>query len=126
VDLLDSDPNDRRTVLVVDDVPEVGTYVAKVLADGGYDVKLAFDQAGAVAAAWEGRIDLLLSDVVLEDQFDGLDVVAAVRSIHPAVSVLFMSGQGVTRYADSIRDALLAKPFSSAELLERVASMLAA
>jgi DNA-binding NtrC family response regulator len=125
VTTLDINPGDRRTVLVVDDVAAVGSFVVYVLVGGGYDVKLAFDQSGAVAAAREGRIDLLLSDVVLDDEFDGLDVGDAVRAIQPAVKVLFMSGHGATRYASSIRDALIEKPFTSAQLLERVESALA-
>jgi DNA-binding response OmpR family regulator len=113
-------------VLVVDDVAAVGSFVVYVLVGGGYDVQLAFDHAGAIAAARAGRIDLLLSDVVLEDAFDGLDVGEAVRAIQPNVKVLYMSGRGATRFASSIRDALIAKPFTAAELLERVESALAA
>jgi DNA-binding NtrC family response regulator len=122
---LAADPADRRTVLVVDDVAAVGSFVVYVLVGGGYDVQLAFDQSGAIAAARAGRIDLLLSDVVLEDEFDGLDVGDAVRAIQPDVKVLFMSGQGATRFASSIRDALIEKPFTAAQLLERVESALA-
>jgi two-component system cell cycle sensor histidine kinase/response regulator CckA len=112
--------SERRTVLVVDDDAAVGSFVFQTLLAGGYDVKLAFDEQGAVTAAREGRIDLLISDIVLGDAHDGLDVQESVRSIQPAVRVLFMSGYGSTRYANTIREALLEKPFSPNQLLERV------
>ena len=43
-----------------------------------------------------------------------------------ALSSAMLVAYALHAHADSIRHALLAKPFSSAELLERVASMLAA
>jgi two-component system, NtrC family, response regulator AtoC len=120
------EPDNVRTVLVVDDDAAVGSFVMQVLIGGGYHVKLAFDERGAVEAAREGRIDLLLSDIVLGNAFDGLDVKDAVCSIQPTVRVLFMSGYGSTRYASTIREDLLVKPFSPVQLLERVELTLAA
>jgi DNA-binding NtrC family response regulator len=120
-----SQPGDRKTVLVVDDDSAVGRFVVQVLKTGGYDARLAVDEPGAVAAASETHIDLLLSDVVLGGAADGLDVREAVRAIQPAVPVLFMSGYGSPQYADTLRENHLQKPFSSAQLLGSVELALA-
>jgi DNA-binding NtrC family response regulator len=113
-------PADRKTVLVVDDDATAGAFVGHVLKGGGFDVRLVVDQRGAVAAASESHIDLLVSDIVLGGATDGLDVLDAVRAIQPAVPVLFMSGYGSPLYANTIRENHLQKPFSPALLLGSV------
>jgi DNA-binding response OmpR family regulator len=106
-------------VLVVDDDPAVGYYVSEVLRAAGYEVSAAanFEQAEAVAGS--SKVDLLLSDIVL-GIVDGLDVEEAVRRIQPAVKTLFMSGYARPRYGTASADPVLVKPFTAADLLERV------
>ena len=70
-----------------------------------------------------GAIDLLLSDIVMPE-VDGLRLAERVREAHPGIKTLFVSGYS----QDHIRPeflqrrplALLAKPFSAAQLLESV------
>jgi DNA-binding response OmpR family regulator len=106
-------------VLVVDDDPAVGYYVAEVLRGAGYEVSAVADLEQAEAVANGGKVDLLLSDVVL-GAVDGLGIEEAVREIQPEVKTLFMSGYARPRYGTASADPVLVKPFTAAELLERV------
>ncbi|MBN2321469.1 MAG: response regulator [Acidobacteria bacterium] len=80
-----------------------------------------------VAEKSERTIDLLLSDVIMP-HVNGLQLAENLRSRHPGMKILFMSG-----YTDNrlIRvNALLTdmdyipKPFSSLELVDRIRRVL--
>jgi CheY-like chemotaxis protein len=114
----------EQCILVVDDDPVVSIYTCAVLERAGYTVFAAADLAGAAEVARSEELDLLLSDIVLGGD-DGLDVEEAVRAAQPAVRTLFMSGYARPRYRTGIEDPVLAKPFSSDDLLERVGTLLA-
>ena len=72
--------------------------------------------------SYEGRIDLLVTDVVMP-QLGGRDLAAAALRLRPQLKVLFMSGhtedvmlrEGIHRGA-----AFLQKPFLPIELAQKV------
>jgi signal transduction histidine kinase/CheY-like chemotaxis protein len=114
-----------RTVLVVEDQQAVREMVVDVLAEQGYSVLAAADPglALAAAAAHPGRIDLLLTDMVMP-RMNGRELAAKLAAARPGIAVLFMSG-----YTDDdpsrtgggpAAGGLLAKPFGADELLRRV------
>jgi two-component system, cell cycle sensor histidine kinase and response regulator CckA len=120
---------DGTTVLVVEDQLALRRMVVDVLAEQGYAVLAAADPLGAldVAASHAGRIDLLLTDVILP-QMNGAVLAEELRAARPGIAVLFMSG-----YTGDDRplgerglepDRLLAKPFSASELLHRIETAL--
>lgn len=82
----------RKTVLVVDDDVSVLRVAAKVLQRGGYEVLEAGSgpEALEVADAAGGRIDLLLTDVVMP-RMNGRELSEALLARYPKVRVLFMS-----------------------------------
>jgi nitrogen-specific signal transduction histidine kinase len=112
----------RERILVVEDEPGVRTFIRTILERHGYDVIEAGSGEAALAAlAFPGRgVDLLLTDIVLSG-IDGWRLADRVGRDHTGVRVLFMSG-----YADPphlpvpSRVALLEKPFSARDLLQRV------
>ena len=83
----------RARVLVVDDDPDVGASLTRLLAARGFDVSRAEDAAGAraVAAASPGRIDVLVSDLVLANG-NGIEVAGEVRRTSPSARVVLTSG----------------------------------
>ena len=84
-------------------------------------------EAMALATGHQGRLDLLLTDVVMPDM-GGRQLAEALKARRPGLKVLFMSG-----YTDDtvLRDGLaspdqlfLQKPFSVAALGRRVREVL--
>ena len=118
-----------KTVLVVDDDASVRRVAAKVLFLGGYRVMEAGSGAEAVDVVEEagGRIDLLLTDVVMPGT-NGRELAEALLGRYPDIRVLFMSGytedevilQGV-RVAEV---NFISKPFSVESLRQTVARLL--
>ena len=82
-----------ETVLVVEDQAQVLRVVKGILKRAGFQVLEAGsgEEALKVAEAFSGKIDLLLTDVVLPG-LAGPQVAAALAAARPGVRVLFMSG----------------------------------
>ena len=120
-------PAARETLLVAEDDEAVRRLVQEILEEAGYRV-LAADTgevALALAAAHDGAVDLLVSDVVMPGM-RGPDLAARLAEARPGIPVVLMSG-----YADhdlalgAGTPAFLAKPFTPEALLETVARALA-
>jgi PAS domain S-box-containing protein len=118
-----------QTVLVAEDEPALREVTRRMLARNGYQVITAAGgpQAVRAAAAHPGRIDLLLTDVIMP-QLDGRATADQVRAFQPAARVVYMSGytQG-TLGGQGIIEAgahLIQKPFTEADLLAKVREVL--
>ncbi|HXM29703.1 MAG TPA: response regulator [Chthoniobacterales bacterium] len=87
-------PLRRLNVLVIDDEPFILEYVRKVLHQAGYATFLAenADQALARFEERKGEIDLVLTDIVMPDSIDGLELAARIHRIEPTVPILFITG----------------------------------
>jgi two-component system cell cycle sensor histidine kinase/response regulator CckA len=81
------------TVLVADDEAALRTAASRVLRAGGYEVLEAAngEEALALAAAWPGRIDVLLTDVVMPG-VGGVELVARLSAADQTIRVVYMSG----------------------------------
>jgi PAS domain S-box-containing protein len=118
------------TVLLVEDAEDLREVAERILSRNGYVVITAADGPAAIKAAAEnrGRIDLLLTDVVMP-HMQGPELAAKIAESHPDIRVIYMSG-----YAQPILGAkgtlapgidLIDKPFTEAVLLARVRHALA-
>ncbi|HSM92375.1 MAG TPA: PocR ligand-binding domain-containing protein [Anaeromyxobacteraceae bacterium] len=118
-----------ETVLLVEDEPAVRNATRRILERCGYVVLAAGTPSEAVriAGSHRGEIHLLLSDVVMPEM-DGVTLGAELRQAHPAMRQLFMSGypSPLTSASGTLEIGvdLLPKPFSPAQLAERVRSAL--
>jgi two-component system, cell cycle sensor histidine kinase and response regulator CckA len=119
----------KAHVLVVDDDAQIAKMVEMMLTQGGYLVTRMEESVKALLwAIDEGtRIDLMITDVVMP-VVTGPELADAVRTKHPEIPVIYMSGsdkvtvsklgmQGRTRW-------LLEKPFKQEELLRYVTAAL--
>jgi signal transduction histidine kinase/CheY-like chemotaxis protein len=115
----------NETVLLVEDEDQVRHLTQTLLARQGYRVLEASSGRAALALARQHRerIDLMLTDVVMP-QMSGPDLANAVRSSHPDIKVLFMSGY--TDTAVALQSTLapgtpfVQKPFTTGTLLRKV------
>ena len=99
-----------RRILIVEDEPLVAFDNEYSLTEAGYEVVSTVDTlADAVRILAEQEIDLVLSDIVLRGDGDGMDVARAAAA--KGVPVLFVTGNCPTE-ARSVGIGCLAKPYS--------------
>jgi DNA-binding NtrC family response regulator len=114
-----------RTVLIVDDDPQILRLVRAML--GPQDVKVVSARlpSDALRICAEETVDVLISDVTMPEM-DGNKLADRVLKLHPRVSVLLISGavsQAPAVKAGRVR--FLKKPFFPAELIKLLRDMLA-
>ncbi len=112
----------RGMILVVDDNDDIRAFAKVFLEDAGYAVVTAADGDEGLRRyqAHQSTILLLLTDVRMPN-LNGLELADRVLAIDSQLPVLFMSGDAERTHRGS---GYVAKPFRSAELLERVSRML--
>jgi DNA-binding NtrC family response regulator len=116
---------DRITILAVDDDPSVLSLLDLSLRGAGYDVLLAEGGRNAVQVFEKnaGRVDLLLTDVIMPD-LTGPVLAERLRASQPQLPVLFISGfhdaDLVQRFVSAKGFTLLPKPFTVEALLKVV------
>jgi two-component system, cell cycle sensor histidine kinase and response regulator CckA len=119
----------HETVLVVEDEDDVRALVVQVLEVQGYQIHAAHNwiEAFGIAKKLDGRIDLLLTDVVMP-QMSGREIAASLKPLCGRMKVLYMSG-----YTDSaivhhgVLEAgvdLLQKPFNPDGLVRAIRNVL--
>jgi PAS domain S-box-containing protein len=114
------------TVLVVEDEAAVRNLAVRVLERSGYAVIAASDGVEALnlAGSHAGRIDLVLSDLVMPEM-GGRELARRIRLVRPSTRILLMSGYDDEMAAGGMdAEDFLPKPFTPAELAERVAAVL--
>ena len=111
----------QETILLVEDEDAVRRSVRRVLEQQGYSVIEANSgEAGlAVAAAFDGTIDVLVTDIMMPGM-NGRTVADALLIARPRVSVVFMSGYTDDSISQSglvdATHAFLQKPFTGKQL----------
>ncbi len=117
------------TILLVEDEAMVRAVAERALSRHGYSVLAAENgEAALEILGREGKVDLMISDVVMPTM-DGPTTVRAARKLHPELPILFISGYAEEQLRKSIdipNVSFLAKPFSVQQLAETVREMLAA
>ncbi len=120
----------RETLLVVEDDDSVREFVCLVLRQADYTILTAADGDAALAVAAEqaGRIDLLVTDVVMPRK-NGRALADELRRLNAHLRVVYMSGypgDTIRRYDEiPAGDAFLQKPFTREQLLAKVTELLA-
>ncbi len=119
---------DRPHVLVVEDELAVRDVVRRYLEQEDYQVTVADDGPGGLAAARELKPDLIVLDVMLPGM-NGLEVCEELRTVdrsHVPIIMLTALSETDDRIAGltSGADDYVAKPFSAKELTLRIGSVL--
>lgn len=114
-------------ILIVEDEPKTGDYLRQGLREAGFGVELASDGLAGLQLAQEQDFDLLILDVMLPG-LNGWQLLQRLREQGHQVPVLFLSARD--QVEDRVKglelgaDDYLVKPFSFAELLARVRTIL--
>jgi DNA-binding response OmpR family regulator len=111
-------------ILVVDDEPQIVEFLCVLLEDEGYRATRAYDGADALEKACVGRLDLVITDVMMP-RLTGLQLVQRLRETLNGTCppVILMSAVTHLHEAPDVR--FLAKPFDIDRILDLVAELVA-
>jgi DNA-binding response OmpR family regulator len=115
-----------RTILVVEDEPQIAALVRDYLEHAGFAVITATDGAAALVTYRARRPDALVLDLGLP-RVDGLDVVRAIRRDSTVPIVILTARGDETDRVTGLElgaDDYVVKPFSPKELVARVRAVL--
>lgn len=118
------------SILVVDDNPDLRTYVSGILRSSGYQVQTARNGAEGFRVAQTQSPDLIVTDLMMP-QMSGMEMIWLIRNEDKLkgtpIVLLTAKTDEETRIegTEGGADAYLAKPFSNRELLAEVRNLLA-
>jgi CheY-like chemotaxis protein len=111
-----------HSVLLVEDNPEVADITCEMLRSLGNRVETVNRAQAALDRLTTDRrfVDIVVSDIVMPDGMNGLQLAREIRNRHPTLPVVLVSG-----YSDSLAEAekefaVLAKPLSQAALADAI------
>jgi CheY-like chemotaxis protein len=109
-------------ILVVEDEPDLRFIVRRVLARAGHEVTEAGDGAAALTVVQQSSPDLVVTDIMMP-VMDGVQLVRALRANPATAAIPILVVSGDWQLAGDV-DAVLAKPYRAAELLEAAEGLL--
>jgi DNA-binding NtrC family response regulator len=112
-----------RTVLIVDDDPQILRLVQRILGARPIKVLSAPRPLEALRICESQTVDLLISDVAMPEM-DGNRLADRVLKMRPETSVLLISGVKDGTTVKNGRVRFLKKPFFPADLIRILAAML--
>jgi two-component system, sensor histidine kinase len=116
-----------RKILVVDDEPAVLLTYELVLRHQGFDVASASSSQEAAELLAKSKFDVLISDLGLRGDQDGLAVIELARRHYPGIGCLLLTGFAepeISEIAANKGIRLLLKPVHLPELLSLIRSLL--
>jgi CheY-like chemotaxis protein len=121
----DTAAQDAPVVLLVEDEVLIRLDTAEQLRACGMIVIEAANAEEAVGLLESGiKIDLVLTDVRMPGDLDGLALARLVRVHHPHIKLILCSGNDLSQNADERGDAFICKPYSFPAVAERIRQLL--
>nr|WP_211161164.1 response regulator [Microcella alkalica] len=117
--------------MIVEDEPDVLLLLENRVRGAGHEVMSASDGERGLELALEERPDLVILDWMMP-KLDGIEVLERLRADGPGrdIKVLMLTARSqqkdVERAFAAGADDYIVKPFSSRELIERIAALLTA
>jgi DNA-binding NtrC family response regulator len=118
-------PDRTKTILLVDDDRAIVDFVCDILANKGYNVRIANSAEEAIRSSKEygGEIDLLLSDFQMP-KMSGVELAVELTRTRPKLKVLLMSGFPDGMLVLNEGWHFLTKPFIPSQLLALITGLL--
>ena len=118
--------NSTKTILLADDDGRLRKFVSELLTRLGYNLIIAADGKEALekALAFDGKIDLLLSDIEMPGM-TGIELAIQLNRARPATRILLISGLDSGMLVLNNGWQFLPKPFVSDMLRDRIRDFLA-
>lgn len=119
-------------ILIIDDDAAISRTLSLILTRAGHRVATATSGRKGLELLSQDAFDLVLTDIIMPE-FDGIEAIRRIRSDHPDLRIIAMSGGGQIDKADFLHmaevlgaDQVLEKPVRSERLIELVGSVMAA
>ena len=110
-----------RRILIVEDEPLIAFDNEHFLVDAGFEVVATVDNAAdAMRMIEAGGVDLVVTDVRLAGDGDGIDVARAAADAE--IAVMFVTGN-CPGEAQSFADGCLSKPYAQKDLVSAIAAV---
>src|SRR5262245_7686514 len=124
-EILRTEPRERRSALVVDDVADVTEMLAVVLTHAGYSVVTAASAPAALKAARERQFDVVISDIGMPEM-NGYQLAREMRTLPGYETVPMVAVTGYSMFDDKERstnagfNAHMTKPIDPRALLDLI------
>ncbi|HJR23710.1 MAG TPA: response regulator [Dongiaceae bacterium] len=119
------------SILIIDDDAAVSRTLSLILTRAGHQVTTVTRGRKGLELLSQGGFDLVLTDIIMPE-LDGIEAIRRIRTDHPGLRIIAMSGGGQIDKADFLHmaealgaDRVLEKPVRSERLLELVGSVMA-
>ena len=122
-------PGSKRTIIVVDDHPDVVDILRITLESKGFNVRCAYSGKDLFAGLEELKPDLIILDIMMPEM-DGLKVLTRLRENSDTASIPVILLTALVQYEEVLRgyktgaDYYITKPFTSTQVLEGINLML--
>jgi DNA-binding response OmpR family regulator len=83
----------KQRILVVDDEPQIREMLSMYFSRHGYDTAIAGDTAETLRIVNDSKVDVVVLDIGLAEE-DGLKLLEKLKSDHPALRVIMLTGMG--------------------------------
>jgi two-component system, OmpR family, phosphate regulon response regulator PhoB len=119
-----------KRILIVEDQPDIRKLIRMTLEFEPYDVHEASDGVNGLRLAGDVRPDLMLLDVMMPGELDGLQVCKRIKADAElrGIRVVLLTARGQARDLEAGREAgadeYLVKPFSPLQLIETIERLL--
>ncbi len=118
--------SEQINILIADDEADIRKILRLLLQKKGYNVCEAVNGAEAIERAREGDVDLIIMDIMMP-RVSGIEATVAIREFSN-LPILFLTAKSLDSDKEGAYlgggDDYLVKPFSSTELMLKVASLL--
>ncbi|MEX0928628.1 MAG: response regulator [Balneolales bacterium] len=113
----------KANILIVEDNFLIAQDMQNILEQAGYTISAVVDTGElAISNAAELKPDLIILDIVLKGDMDGIETLKMIRE-HSDVPVLFVTGNQDLLIQHHLNEPWLDKPFTALDL-QRLASSL--
>ncbi len=115
----------KRTIMVVDDNPDIVTIVKTILEVKGYGVQSAFSGQEVFNLLSEQKPDLIILDIMMP-QMDGLEVLTRLKEDPGTATIPVILLTAKVQYEDVLggykmgADYYITKPFTSTQLINGI------
>jgi len=115
----------KKTIMVVDDNPDIVTIVRTILEGKGYNVASAYSGAELLSSLEKDKPDLVVLDIMMP-QMDGLEVLTRLKAAPETAAIPVILLTAKVQYEDVLggyklgADYYITKPFTSTQLINGI------